>query len=89
VSSSERLTQIRASLEEAFHPCQLELDDESHLHTGHGAIGGHFRVRIVSEQFKGRSPVQRHRLVYEALKDLMGSEVHALGIQALTPDESS
>jgi len=85
--SSDRLAQIRARLEETFRPSQLELDDESHLHAGHGAVGGHFRVRIVSEQFRGHSRVQRHRLVYEALKGLMGSEIHALGIQALTPDE--
>jgi BolA protein len=76
-------------LEETFHPSQLELEDESHLHAGHGAVGGHFRVRIVSEKFTGHSLVQRHRMVYEALKNLMGSEIHAIGIQALTPDEIS
>ena len=49
--------------------------------------GGHFRVEIVSERFRGRSPLERHRLVYEAVGELFGRDIHALSIIARTPEE--
>ena len=80
---------LRERLQERFDPAQLNVEDESHLHAGHaGAQGGqsHFRVRIVSEAFRGISAVARHRLVYAAVDDLLKSDIHALAIEALPPD---
>lgn len=85
-----RVTRIRNRLETALQPVALDIDDESHLHTGHAGAQsgkGHFRVRIVSDAFRGLGPVQRHRLVYEALGELLETDIHALAIKALTPDE--
>lgn len=73
-------------------PEDLIVDDQSHLHIGHaGAEGGrrHFRVRIVSATFRGQSRVTRHRAVYAALGDAMRNEIHALSIEALTPEEAA
>lgn len=70
----------------------LSVADESHLHTGHpGAAGGgrHFRVRIVAAAFRGQSRIARHRAVYAALGDAVGREIHALAIEALTPEEAA
>ena len=72
-------------------PLSLDLTDDSAAHAGHAGArsgGGHFHLRIVSAAFAGQSKVQRHRLVYEALGDLMQKEIHALGIEALAPDEA-
>jgi len=86
-SSEERIVMIRERLEAAFAPESLEIIDESHKHAGHASAGGagHFIVKIVSNAFEGKSPVQRHRMVFEAMGELMQSEVHALSIQADTP----
>ena len=84
-----RAQRLRARLQERFDPAQLTVEDESHLHAGHaGAQGGqsHFRVRIVSEAFRGISAVARHRLVYAAVDDLLKNDIHALAIEALPPD---
>jgi len=65
--------------------------DDSHLHVGHvGARDGkgHFTVRIVSERFVKLRPMARHRLVYQALADMMQTDIHALSIVALAPDEA-
>jgi len=70
----------------------VRVDDESHLHVGHaGSAGGrgHFRVRIVAAAFRGQSPVARHRAVYAALGDAMRGAIHALAIEALTPEEAA
>lgn len=87
--NSDRITMIRERLEASFHPVQLEIVDESHKHAGHAGArgGGHFVVHIVAEQFAGKSPIQRHRMVYDAMGDLMQSEVHALSIKAEVPNE--
>ena len=80
-----RINQIRERLIAALAPTELNITDESHLHEGHpGARDGrgHFRVRIVSDQFKGLTAIQRHRLVYEAVGDLMETDIHALAIDA-------
>jgi BolA family transcriptional regulator, general stress-responsive regulator len=90
VSSSERAALIRARLEEAFHPSDLAVIDESHKHRGHAGAargGGHFNVTIVSNAFTGCPLLKRHRLIYEALSDLMKTEVHALSIKAWAPGE--
>jgi BolA protein len=75
----------------AFAPVELTVTDESHLHAGHaGARDGasHFRVRIVASAFRGVAPVLRHRLIYEAVADLMKGEIHALAIEARPPPGS-
>jgi BolA protein len=85
-----RIERIRARLLEALAPVQLELGDDSALHAGHpGAAsgGGHYRVKIVSDRFEGLKLVMRHRLVYDAVDDMMHSEIHALAITALAPSE--
>ena len=73
----------------ALDPQLIELTDESGQHLGHAGWkpgGSHFRVRVVSRQFAGKDKLARHRLVYAALGTLM-QDVHALGIDALAPDE--
>jgi BolA protein len=72
----------------ALSPVRVDLVDEDHEHIGHGATGGHWRLVIVSEAFRGASPVARHRMVYEALGDLMKREIHALKIEASAPEQS-
>lgn len=83
------MTQMRSALEAAFAPSALEIIDDGARHAGHAAAGrGHFRVLIVSEAFRGRAPLERHRLVYAALAPLLETSVHALNITARTADES-
>ena len=81
---------IRERLTAALDPVDLEVIDESHLHAGHAGArggGGHYAVTIVSPRFRGENMVVRHRMVYQALGDAMGGEIHALSITALSPDE--
>jgi BolA protein len=83
---------IRTRLAEALAPADLDLIDESTHHVGHAGArpGGesHFRLTIVAAVFEGRSRLERQRMVFAALGDLMATEVHALSIQALTPGEA-
>ena len=86
----DRVETIRRQLSDAFAPTQLDIIDESYMHKGHAGAAsgaGHFTVTIVSEQFTGQTTLARHRLVYQAVENLMSSEIHALSIRALTPDE--
>ncbi|MCK0513073.1 BolA family protein [Aromatoleum buckelii] len=72
-------------------PVSIEIDDDSALHAGHAGArsgGGHYRLTIVADCFKGKNTVARHRLVYDALGDLMRTRVHALAVRALTADEA-
>jgi BolA protein len=68
-------------------PETVELVDEDHHHVGHGATGAHWQLTIVSEAFRGKAPLARHRMVYEALGDLMKREIHALKIEAFAPEQ--
>lgn len=70
-------------------PQQLEILDESHKHAGHAGArsGGHFKLTIVSNLFDGKGLLQRHRMVYDALGSAMQTDIHALTIKALTPEE--
>lgn len=78
--------QIRQRLVQALAPSDLEVLDEGHKHAGHANEGkGHFHVRIVSASFTGKLPLQRHRLIYTALDDLMDKGIHALSIEARAP----
>lgn len=87
---TDRAAEIRRRLEQALAPESLEIVDDSAQHIGHvGAQGGggHYTVTIVSPTFNGKPPIARHRLVYEALGNLMGANIHALSINAYAPDE--
>ena len=89
-SSSSRVDLIRERLTATLNPSSLDIVDESHKHVGHAGArsgGGHFDVTIVSDQFAGKSLIERHRLVYSALGDAMNKEIHALSIKAYTPEE--
>lgn len=71
-------------------PESLEVFDDSREHAGHAGArdgGGHYQLVIVSREFAGKTAVARHRLVYQALSDLMPGRIHALAIRAYTPDE--
>lgn len=86
----KRVDMIRERMTRELAPEQLEITDDSHLHVGHaGAAGGagHFTVRIVSEKFNDLKPIERHRMVYQAVGDMMPAEIHALSITAITPEE--
>jgi len=88
--SAQVVAQLRGALEQAFAPTTLEILDDSAAHAGHeGArAGGHYRVTLVAEAFRGRSRLERHRLVYAAVAPLFQGAVHALNIIARTPEES-
>ena len=85
-----RVERIRTALQAALEPLQLEVGDDSALHAGHAGAasgGGHYSVKIVSRRFEGLRLVMRHRLVYDAVHDMMRAEIHALAITALAPSE--
>jgi BolA protein len=75
---------------QSLEPTALEITDDSALHAGHqgNAGGGHFKLKITSSHFNEKSQIIRHRLIYQILTDLIPIRIHALSIQALTPDES-
>ena len=82
--------EIRARLIATLAPMKLDVINEGHLHVGHAhEDSGHYRMRIVSTAFEDMTPLQRHRLVYEALGDLIGQGIHALAIEARTPTEDA
>ena len=88
--SADRAAVLRTRISEALAPVELEITDESARHAGHAGAasgGGHYIVHIVSAAFEGKNLIQRHRLVYDAVGDMMQSEIHALSIQARTPEE--
>ncbi len=87
---SERVQQIEAKLRAAFEPELLDMIDDSHKHAGHaGSKGGagHFDLTIVSDKFSGMNTIGRHRLIYDALSEMMPGEIHALSIKAFSPEE--
>jgi BolA protein len=88
--TAARIEMIRERLTREFSPLNLDIVDESHKHIGHASAGGagHFAVEIVSDAFAGKNLIQRHRLVYDALDDIMNTEIHALSIKASTPAEA-
>lgn len=90
MDNTQRVDRIRTLIEAALNPIRLDIEDDSHKHAGHEGAksgGGHFNVLVVSEAFAGKLPLQRHRMVYEALGDMMQSDIHALSIKAQTPEE--
>ena len=87
--TAERVSRIRAAIEQALAPSRLEIEDDSARHAGHAGAreGGHFKVRLTSEAFRGKTAIQRHRLVFAAVAGLMKTDIHALNIDARTPEE--
>lgn len=84
----ERIRRLLAPL----HPLELQIEDESARHAGHPGArdgGGHYRLRLVSPAFPGLSRLQRHRLVYDCLDNLMPREIHALAMILLSPEEAA
>ncbi len=88
------VARIEAAIRErlaALSPTAVDLIDDSHLHAGHAGArsgGRHYRLTIVSEQFSGRRTMERHRIIYAALGDLMQRDIHALSIVARAPDDA-
>jgi BolA protein len=83
---------IRARLAETFSPLDCQLLDESAQHAGHAGAasgGGHYRLHIISARFEGQNRINRHRLVYDCLHDMMPTAIHALAITAIAPSEVS
>ncbi|ADE15400.1 BolA family protein [Nitrosococcus halophilus Nc 4] len=89
MTPEERVAFIRTRLEAALSPRSVAIKDESARHAGHSGHGGggHYQVTIVAEAFAGKSRIERHRLVYGAVDEAMGNEIHALSIKAYTPQE--
>ena len=87
-----RVAQIEQRLRAALAPLRLDIVDDSAKHAGHAGAresgGGHYNVSIVSAAFAGKNLIERHRLVYGALGELMHKDIHALSVQALSPDET-
>lgn len=90
-SPDARIAFIEARLAAALAPQSLAVRDDSAQHAGHAgaAAGGHYAVTIVAAAFAGKPRVARHRLVYDALTDVMQRGIHALVITAYTPEESA
>ena len=86
--SAETATLLRERLA-ALAPQSLAIEDESHLHAGHAGAkeGGHYKITIVAAAFAGHNTVRRHRMIHEAVGDLMRGRIHALSIRAFSPDE--
>lgn len=90
--SAARLARIEACLRAAFTPERLLVRDDSHHHVGHAGAAsgrGHFHAEIVSAAFVGQPPLARHRAVYAALGALMETDIHALSLRCLTPEEAA
>ncbi|TXF10754.1 BolA family protein [Pelomicrobium methylotrophicum] len=86
MTTEERIRQRLAVLA----PEVVEVVDESAFHVGHEGAksgGGHYRLTVISPRFAGKSAMARHRMIYDALRDLMQKDIHALSIRALSPDE--
>jgi len=89
MTTLDRRGRIEHKLQERLEATHVEVIDESHLHAGHaGAAGGagHFRALVVSPRFEGLSMLAAQRLVYAALSEEMGGEIHALSVRTLTPE---
>ena len=84
-----RVERIRMVVQDSLHPIRLEIRDDSAAHAGHigGGGKGHFYIRIVSEVFSGKSLVERHRLVHDALAALLETDIHALAMSTKAPEE--
>jgi BolA protein len=90
MSENARVAMIRERLTTALAPESLDIVDESHKHAGHEGAkrgGRHFVVTIVADAFNSKKPLERHRMVYNALGEAMNKDIHALSIKAYATDE--
>ncbi|MFC0251881.1 BolA family protein [Massilia consociata] len=91
--AEDRTERLRARLQAELAPTLLEIADDSHLHAGHAGAasgGSHYSIKIASEKFAGLTLVMRHRLVYDAVHEMINkAEIHALAITALAPSEAA
>ena len=88
--NEKRISAIRETLEKQFDPEYLDIEDESHLHEVHAGARtgmGHFRVTIVASAFHGMPALQRHRAVFDALGELLKTDIHAVSIRPIAPEE--
>jgi len=90
MNPQDRRKEIIRLLADAFAPETLGVEDESYLHEGHAGAKdgrGHFRVLIIAEIFEGKTMIERHRMIYRVLDDMMRLDIHAIAIDAWSPDE--
>lgn len=88
--NEKRIARMREKLEQQLKPVALEIIDESHKHVGHAGAAsgaGHFKVIITADIFSDKSLLQQHRIVYDALADMMQTDIHALSIQSQAPQK--
>ena len=87
--SEKRIKLIKEKLKE-LEPSHVDIEDEGHLHVGRAGAksGGHFKLNIISEIFKGKTVIERHRIIYKCLDSLMNTEIHAISIKAKYESES-
>jgi BolA protein len=83
------LTEVIQNRLAILEPISLEIEDESAAHAGHkgNTGGGHFNIKIVSSHFSQKSQIMRHRLIYQALNDLIPQQIHAISIVAISPND--
>ena len=84
MNNEDRVRRIEALLRENLAATDVQVVDESHKHRGHAGAaggGGHFRVSVVSPRFAGLSRIEAQRLVYQALADMIGPDIHALALR--------
>lgn len=84
-TTPETLQWIQTILSTTLQATDLVVEDDSRLHAGHQSTGGHYRVDIASPLFVGKTPLQQHRLVYDALATEMGAGIHALALKTRLP----
>jgi len=90
MNPQDRKKEITRLLADAFDPETLGVEDESYMHEGHAGAKdgrGHFRVLIIAEIFEGKTMIERHRMIYRVLDDMMRLDIHAIAIDAWSPDE--
>ena len=88
IDNSERIPRIKQLLMDNLKADSVDVIDESYKHAGHAGAKtglGHFEVHIIASAFAGKSMLEQHRMVYEALGDMMQKDIHALSIKASTP----
>ncbi len=85
MDNRQRISLMKEKLNKNLSPSTLAIEDESHLHAGHAGARegkGHFRIRVCSDKFAGLRTLQQHRMVYDALGEMMQTDIHALSIHS-------